>query len=93
MPEIGLCIVLTKEWFYAYKSTKQKRNANFELFNSYQFWTILKQVFHSQIIKTNREHQMFPDNVIPRIFSNIKSIYQFHNDFLLPQLEKRMVDW
>jgi hypothetical protein len=36
---------------------------------------------------------MFPQEVIPQMFSNIKSIYQFHHDFLLPQLEARMTNW
>jgi hypothetical protein len=36
---------------------------------------------------------MFPQEMIPQMFSNIKSIYQFHNDFLLPQLEARMLKW
>ena len=41
----------------------------------------------------NRSTRMFPDDVIPQMFSNIKSIYQFHNDFLLPQLAERMQKW
>lgn len=81
---------------FALKMTKAQRIAN-ELLTTERSYVqnlyLLDQVFHLQVIKTNREHQMFPDNVIPRIFSNIKSIYQFHNDFLLPQLEKRMADW
>lgn len=36
---------------------------------------------------------MFPQEMIPQMFSNIKSIYQFHHDFLLPQLEVRMTNW
>jgi len=36
---------------------------------------------------------MFPQEMIPQMFSNIKSIYQFHHDFLLPQLEARMLNW
>jgi len=36
---------------------------------------------------------MFPHEMIPQMFSNIKSIYQFHHDFLLPQLEARMLNW
>lgn len=36
---------------------------------------------------------MFPQEMIPQMFSNIKSIYQFHHDFLLPQLEDRMSKW
>jgi len=50
------------------------------------------QVFHFKVVLANREHHMFPDEVVTRIFSNIKSIYQFHHDFLLPQLERRMTE-
>lgn len=52
-----------------------------------------QQVFHTQIVMMNREEHLFPNDVIPMMFSNVKSIYQFHHDFLLPQLEKRMQDW
>lgn len=50
------------------------------------------QVFHFKVVLANREHHMFPDDVVTRIFSNIKSIYQFHHDFLLPQLERKMAE-
>lgn len=36
---------------------------------------------------------MFPQETVPHMFSNIKSIYKFHHDFLLPQLEERMKSW
>jgi hypothetical protein len=51
------------------------------------------QVFHFKVVLANREHHMFPNEVVLQMFSNIKSIYQFHHDFLLPQLEKRMLQW
>lgn len=41
----------------------------------------------------NRAHHMFPHDVIPHMFSNVKSIYKLHHDFLLPQLEERMAQW
>lgn len=76
--------------------TKTQRIAN-ELLTTERSYVkklhLLDQVFHLRIVRTNREDQMFPENVIPRMFSNIKSIYQFHNDFLLPQLERRMAEW
>jgi hypothetical protein len=59
-------------------------------------WTnsiFLLQIFHFRIDQENRVHNMFPQEVIPQMFSNIKSIYQFHHDFLLPQLEARMTNW
>ena len=36
---------------------------------------------------------MFPQEMIPQMFSNINTIYQLHHDFLLPQLEARMSNW
>ncbi|ELT98343.1 hypothetical protein CAPTEDRAFT_122968 [Capitella teleta] len=54
---------------------------------------LIDQVFHTQIMMMNREEHLFPNEVVPMMFSNVKSIYQFHHDFLLPQLEKRMTIW
>lgn len=51
------------------------------------------QVFHFRIDQENRAHNMFPQDMVPQMFSNIKSIYKFHHDFLLPQLEDRMRNW
>ena len=51
------------------------------------------QVFHNELLHQNREEHFLPDSIIPQIFSNIKSIYQFHNDFLLPQLNQCMANW
>ncbi|KAK3929895.1 FYVE, RhoGEF and PH domain-containing protein 4 [Frankliniella fusca] len=54
---------------------------------------LIDQVFHFRVDQENRAHHMFPQETVPQMFSNIKSIYQFHNDFLLPQLEERMRNW
>ena len=51
------------------------------------------QTFHFRIVRENRAHHMFPDEVIPQMFSNIKSIYLFHKEFLLLKLEERMAEW
>jgi len=51
------------------------------------------QIFHWEIIRQNRAFHYFPEDVVPQMFCNMKSIYQFHNDFLLPQLEQRMSSW
>jgi len=53
----------------------------------------LCQIFHSEIIQQNRAFQYFPADVVPQMFCNVKSIFQFHHDFLLPQLEQRMATW
>ncbi|XP_071960250.1 uncharacterized protein [Antedon mediterranea] len=54
---------------------------------------LLDQVFRRRIDDENREKQFFPPEVINLVFSNISSIYSFHKEFLLPQLEERMIQW
>ena len=51
------------------------------------------QVFHNELLHRNREEHFLPDDVIPQMFSSIKSIYQFHHDFLLPQLDHCLANW
>lgn len=36
---------------------------------------------------------MFAADLIPQMFSNIKSLYKLHHDFFLPRLEERLRDW
>ncbi|XP_060101685.1 FYVE, RhoGEF and PH domain-containing protein 4 isoform X2 [Heteronotia binoei] len=53
---------------------------------------LLDQVFYSRLMdEANRGS--FPAEVVNKIFSNISSINQFHSQFLLPELEKRMQEW
>ncbi|XP_067684488.1 FYVE, RhoGEF and PH domain-containing protein 2-like isoform X1 [Haliotis asinina] len=54
---------------------------------------LLHQVFHFRITMQNRTQNMLPPEAITQMFSNIESIFQFHHDFLLPQLEDRMSKW
>ncbi|CAL7937322.1 unnamed protein product [Xylocopa violacea] len=54
---------------------------------------LIDQVFQFKIDQENRAHPMFTPDTVQHMFSNIKSIYKFHNDFLLPQLEERMQNW
>lgn len=54
---------------------------------------LVDQVFHFKVIVENQAYNFLPADVIQQIFSNIKSIYQFHHDFMWPQLEKRMKNW
>lgn len=54
---------------------------------------LIDQVFQFKVDQENRAHPMFPPETVQHMFSNIKSIYKFHNDFLLPQLEERMQNW
>jgi len=54
---------------------------------------LIDQVFQFRVDQENRAHPMFPPETVQHMFANIKSIYKFHNEFLLPQLEDRMRDW
>ncbi|TRY93490.1 hypothetical protein DNTS_011703 [Danionella cerebrum] len=54
---------------------------------------LLDQVFCAQLMEEARTRGSFPCEVVMGIFSNICSIYCFHQQFLLPALEKRMEEW
>ncbi|XP_025019014.1 FYVE, RhoGEF and PH domain-containing protein 2 isoform X1 [Python bivittatus] len=54
---------------------------------------LLDQVFFSELMKEAKTTKAFPEDVVKMIFSNISSIYQFHSQFFLPELKKRMEDW
>ncbi|XP_078001295.1 FYVE, RhoGEF and PH domain-containing protein 2-like isoform X2 [Glandiceps talaboti] len=54
---------------------------------------LVDQVFHFRLDNENRMHNWFSPDVVKDMFANIKSIYKFHSDFLLPQMEQRLQDW
>ncbi|XP_042617634.1 FYVE, RhoGEF and PH domain-containing protein 1-like isoform X4 [Cyprinus carpio] len=54
---------------------------------------LLDQVFCAQLMEEARARSSFPCEMVMGIFSNICSIYCFHQQFLLPALEKRMEEW
>lgn len=54
---------------------------------------LLDQVFGFRVDQENRAHAMFPQEVVAQMFTNVKSLYKLHHDFLLPQLEDRMKNW
>nr|XP_033773676.1 FYVE, RhoGEF and PH domain-containing protein 2 isoform X1 [Geotrypetes seraphini] len=54
---------------------------------------LLDQVFCTELLAEARSMRSFPEDVIKLIFSNISSIYQFHCQFFLPELQRRMDDW
>ncbi|KAM9786300.1 FYVE, RhoGEF and PH domain-containing protein 1 [Neosynchiropus ocellatus] len=54
---------------------------------------LLDQVFCARLLEEARCRSSFPCDVIQGIFSNISSIYCFHQQFLLPALQKRMEEW
>ncbi|KAG8429418.1 hypothetical protein GDO86_020233, partial [Hymenochirus boettgeri] len=54
---------------------------------------LLDQVFCARLMDEARTKASIPVEVVMGIFSNICSIYCFHQQFLLPELEKRMQEW
>ncbi|XP_068601490.1 FYVE, RhoGEF and PH domain-containing protein 1 [Brachionichthys hirsutus] len=54
---------------------------------------LLDQVFCARLLEEARSRPSFPCDVVQGIFSNICSIYCFHQQFLLPALQKRMDEW
>ncbi|XP_053151637.1 FYVE, RhoGEF and PH domain-containing protein 1 [Hemicordylus capensis] len=54
---------------------------------------LLDQVFCARLLEEARNRNSFPADVVMGIFANICSIYCFHQQFLLPELEKRMEEW
>ncbi|XP_060619268.2 FYVE, RhoGEF and PH domain-containing protein 1 [Anolis sagrei] len=54
---------------------------------------LLDQVFCARLLEEARSRNSFPADVVMGIFANICSIYCFHQQFLLPELEKRMEEW
>ncbi|XP_047444772.1 FYVE, RhoGEF and PH domain-containing protein 1 [Mugil cephalus] len=54
---------------------------------------LLDQVFCARLLEEARSRSSFPCDVVHGIFSNICSIYCFHQQFLLPALQKRMEEW
>ncbi|KAI4560607.1 hypothetical protein MJG53_017236 [Ovis ammon polii x Ovis aries] len=46
-----------------------------------------------ELLKEARGSKAFPEDVVRLIFSNISSIYQFHSQFFLPELQRRLDDW
>ncbi|XP_078272982.1 FYVE, RhoGEF and PH domain-containing protein 4-like isoform X2 [Rhinoraja longicauda] len=54
---------------------------------------LLDQVFCAKLLEEANSKGSFPAEVVTKIFSNISSIYAFHSQFLLPELETRMNLW
>ncbi|RXM95601.1 FYVE, RhoGEF and PH domain-containing protein 2, partial [Acipenser ruthenus] len=44
-------------------------------------------------LKEARSGSSFPEDIVKQIFSNISSVFQFHQQFFLPELQRRMDDW
>ncbi|XP_060164696.1 FYVE, RhoGEF and PH domain-containing protein 2 isoform X9 [Globicephala melas] len=54
---------------------------------------LLDQVFFQELLKEARSSKAFPEDVVRLIFSNTASIYQFHAQFFLPELQQRLDNW
>lgn len=54
---------------------------------------LLDQVFAFRVDQENRAHPMFPQAMVSSVFSNLKSLYKLHHDFLLPKLKDRINSW
>lgn len=50
---------------------------------------IIEELFHENVESEN----LLKDNVLQDMFSNIREIYKFHKDGLLPELQDRMTKW
>lgn len=54
---------------------------------------LLDQVFFQELLQEAGRSKAFPEDVVRLIFSNISSIYRFHAQFFLPELQRRVDDW
>nr|XP_039249729.1 FYVE, RhoGEF and PH domain-containing protein 1-like isoform X2 [Styela clava] len=52
---------------------------------------LIDQIFHKRVLEAINKKQIQSD--VKNIFSNVSAIYQFHSNFLLPQLKKRLECW
>lgn len=53
---------------------------------------LLDQVFFQELLREASRSKAFPEDVVKLIFSNISSIYRFHSQFFLPELQRRVDD-
>jgi len=49
--------------------------------------------FEACVREENQKSKMFSDDVIYEMCLNIRSIYNFHRVFLLPELQRRLTEW
>ncbi|XP_074167156.1 FYVE, RhoGEF and PH domain-containing protein 2 isoform X1 [Sminthopsis crassicaudata] len=54
---------------------------------------LLDRVFFEELLKEARSSKAFSEDVVKLIFSNISSIHQFHSQFFLPELQRRVKEW
>ncbi|KAM4834758.1 FYVE, RhoGEF and PH domain-containing protein 2 isoform 2-T2 [Thomomys bottae] len=54
---------------------------------------LLDQVFFQELLREAHSSKAFPEDVVRLVFSNISSIHQFHAQFFLPELQRRLDNW
>ncbi|XP_063135223.1 FYVE, RhoGEF and PH domain-containing protein 2 isoform X11 [Rattus norvegicus] len=54
---------------------------------------LTRPVFFQELLREASRSKAFPEDVVKLIFSNISSIYRFHAQFFLPELQRRVDDW
>lgn len=92
------CECRSVSYYEVEKSTivKLRRIVN-ELVNTEKTYVknlyLIDQVFQEKIKKENAKQNLMPPEIIPQMFSNIASIYQFHSGYLLSNLENRVANW
>ena len=50
---------------------------------------IIEELFHERI----ESEKLFSQEVLKQMFANVRTMYQFHQQFLLPSLQERMAAW
>ncbi|XP_058162645.1 FYVE, RhoGEF and PH domain-containing protein 2 isoform X2 [Dasypus novemcinctus] len=64
-----------------------------ELLETEQAYVARLHLLDQELLKEARGSKAFPEDVVRLIFSNISSIYQFHSQFFLPELQRRLDNW
>ncbi len=77
---------------YHWKALWRTKNASSIAFRKALFLRVFLQVFCAKLSEEAGKGP-FPVEVVKGIFSNVGSIYTFHSQFLLPDLETRMSQW
>ncbi|XP_067913019.1 FYVE, RhoGEF and PH domain-containing protein 4-like [Heterodontus francisci] len=54
---------------------------------------LVDQVFYAELLKEANSGNSFSEDAVKKIFSNISSIYLFHKQFFLPELQQCVQEW
>ncbi|XP_035584581.1 FYVE, RhoGEF and PH domain-containing protein 2 isoform X2 [Zalophus californianus] len=64
-----------------------------ELLETEKAYVARLHLLDQELLREARGSKAFPEDVVRLIFSNISSIYQFHAQFFLPELQRRLDSW